>query len=67
MQSPQGADKSIDLDSSRAEQNTAFLESLRAGGYDESIAQVQDLHVTVDDPEKHVGGYVSYNVTTKVG
>ena len=31
------------------------------------MAQVKDLHVTVDDPEKHVGGYVSYNVTTKVG
>jgi len=35
------------------------------GGYDE-MTQVKDLHVTVDDPEKHVGGYVSYNVITKV-
>ena len=31
------------------------------------MAQVKDLHVTVDDPEKHIGSYVSYNVTTKVG
>ena len=43
-----------------------FLESFKIGGYDDG-AQVKDLHVTVDDPEKHVGGYVSYNVTTKVG
>ena len=56
---------SIDLDASGVEQNTAFLESFKIGGYDD-MAQVKDLHVTVDDPEKHVGGYVSYNVTTKV-
>ena len=49
------------------EKNTPFLESFRIGGYDDDIGQVKDLHVTVDDPEKHVGGYVSYNVTTKVG
>lgn len=48
------------------DQNTAFLESFKIGGYDD-MPQVMDLHVTVDDPEKHVGGYVSYNVTTKVG
>lgn len=67
-QSPAGADKtvhSIDLDSSTLDQSTAFLESFKMGGYDE-MTQVKDLHVTVDDPEKHVGGYVSYNVTTKV-
>ena len=27
---------------------------------------VKDLCVVVDDPEKHVGGYVSYNINTKV-
>lgn len=48
------------------EQNTAFLEPFKIGGYDD-MPQVMDLHVTVDDPEKHVGGYASYNVTTKVG
>lgn len=67
-QSPAGADKtihSVDLDSSTLDQSAAFLESFKMGGYDE-MTQVKDLHVTVDDPEKHVGGYVSYNVTTKV-
>lgn len=67
-QSPGGADKtvhSVDLDSSTLDQSTAFLESFKMGGYDE-MTQVKDLHVTVDDPEKHVGGYVSYNVITKV-
>jgi len=48
------------------EKETPFLESFKSGGYD-GFAQVKDLHVSVDDPEKHVGGYVSYNVTTKVG
>ena len=48
------------------EKDTAFLESFKSVGYD-SFSQVKDLHVSVDDPEKHVGGYVSYNVTTKVG
>lgn len=65
--SPAGADKtvhSVDLDSSTLDQSAAFLESFKMGGYDE-MTQVKDLHVTVDDPEKHVGGYVSYNVTTK--
>lgn len=34
---------------------------------DESLHhQVKDLYVVVNDPEKHVGGYVSYNVNTKV-
>ena len=55
------------MDTSALEKNTAFLESFRIGGYDEEVSQVKDLHVAVDDPEKHVGGYVSYNVTTKVG
>ncbi|KAK2555025.1 Sorting nexin-30 [Acropora cervicornis] len=58
------ADKSIDFGESEIEQSTVFLESFRIGGYDE-MAQVKDLHVTVDDPEKHIGSYVSYNVTTK--
>lgn len=67
LQSPQEeADKSIDFGESEIEQSTVFLESFRIGGYDE-MAQVKDLHITVDDPEKHIGGYVSYNVTTKVG
>ncbi|KAL9951521.1 hypothetical protein ACROYT_G044196 [Oculina patagonica] len=63
--SPGRADDSIDLDSSSVEKNTPFLESFKIGGYDDDVGQVKDLHVTVDDPEKHVGGYVSYNVTTK--
>ena len=29
-------------------------------------SQSRDLFVKVDRPEKHVEGYVSYNVTTKV-
>lgn len=33
---------------------------------DESSHQVKDLNVVVSDPEKHAGGYVSYNVNTKV-
>lgn len=33
---------------------------------DESSHQVKDLYVVVSDPEKHAGGYVSYNVNTKV-
>ncbi|EDO46895.1 predicted protein, partial [Nematostella vectensis] len=30
-----------------------------------SATHVKDLFIRVDDPEKHVGGYVSYNVITK--
>lgn len=69
FQSPGGEDHlehSIYLDTSSADKNTPFLESFKIGGYDD-VGQVKDLHVTVDDPEKHVGGYVSYSVTTKVG
>ena len=69
IQSSQEADHlddSTDLDSSAVENETPFLESFKSEGY-ASFAQVKDLHVSVDDPEKHVGGYVSYNVTTKVG
>ena len=69
IQSPQREDHledSIDLDASSVDKNIPFLESFKIGGYDDD-GQVKDLHVTVDDPEKHVGGYVSYNVTTKVG
>ena len=67
MQSPrEDADKSeIDFSESEIEQSTVFLESFKMGGYDE-MTLVKDLHVTVDDPEKHMGSYVSYNVTTKV-
>ena len=36
-------------------------------GSDEShSAGLKDLFVKVDKPEKHVEGYVTYNVTTKV-
>lgn len=56
---------SIDLDTSSADKNTPFLESFRIGGYEDDVGQVKDLHVAVDDPEKHVDGYVSYSVTTK--
>lgn len=33
---------------------------------DDSGHYVKDLYVLVTDPEKHVEGYVSYNVNTKV-
>ena len=32
----------------------------------EAPSDLKDLSVLVHDPEKHVGGYVSYNVSTKV-
>ena len=33
---------------------------------DDDPSAVRDLFIKVDKPEKHVEGYVSYNVTTKV-
>ena len=35
-------------------------------GSDDSQSGARDLFVKVDKPEKHLEGYVSYNVTTKV-
>ena len=36
------------------------------GSDDSQSGSSRDLFVKVDKPEKHVEGYVSYNVTTKV-
>ncbi len=52
--------RSVSIDEDR-ERFAALL------GSDESqSASLRDLFVKVDKPEKHVEGYVSYNVTTTV-
>jgi hypothetical protein len=42
----------------------AVMKSASLGSLDTD--HVQDLHVNVEDPEKHIEGYVSYYVITKV-
>jgi hypothetical protein len=44
----------------------AVMKSTSLGSLDSGNEHVQDLHVKVEDPEKHIEGYVSYYVLTKV-
>ena len=44
----------------------AVMKSTSFGSLDSDSEHVQDLHVNVEDPEKHIEGYVSYFVLTKV-
>ncbi|XP_032219689.2 sorting nexin-7-like [Nematostella vectensis] len=59
-----GEEPSVDLDDSSA---AAIMSSLKMddSSLKMSDTHVKDLFIRVDDPEKHVGGYVSYNVITK--
>ena len=73
LQAEHSADASIrtiDLDQSEAEHlDGALMNSLKLSESDMDAVDssvIKDLFVTVDDPEKHVGGYVSYAVKTKV-
>ena len=42
------------------------MKSTSLSSLDSGHENIQDLHVQVQDPEKHIEGYVSYNVVTKV-
>lgn len=44
----------------------AVMKSASIGSFGSEDDNIQDLFVEVEDPEKHIEGYVSYNVTTKV-
>ena len=44
----------------------AVMKSTSLGSLDGDCEHSQDLHVKVEDPEKHIEGYVSYYVLTKV-
>ena len=44
----------------------AVMKSTSLGSLDGDSEHSQDLHVKVEDPEKHIEGYVSYYVLTKV-
>ena len=61
------ADSDVRMDSEFFDQ-TSLLSSLHVNEEEEDghDHQVKDLYVVVSDPEKHVGGYVSYNINTKV-
>ena len=56
---------SLDLDSTQEGSSPALMSSMNIED-NEAVSDLKDLSVFVDDPEKHVGGYVSYNVSTKV-
>ena len=55
----------VDLDYHHERSGSALMSSMKIED-DVAGLQLKDLSVLVDDPEKHVGGYVSYNVSTKV-
>ena len=44
----------------------AVMKSTSLGSLHSDSEHVQDLLVKVEDPEKHIEGYVSYYVLTKV-
>lgn len=44
----------------------AVMKSTSLGSLDNDSEHIEDLLVKVDDPEKHIEGYVSYFVLTKV-
>lgn len=44
----------------------AVMKSTSLGSLDSDSEHCQDLRVKVNDPEKHIEGYVSYYVITKV-
>ncbi|KXJ19222.1 sorting nexin-7 [Exaiptasia diaphana] len=55
----------LDEHSEFMDQTSSLMSSIKVNDEEESDRHVKDLYVVVSDPEKHAGGYVSYNVNTK--